>query len=266
MLKYRLLVAAVGLPVGLACIILGGYFILGPRRPPDHPRPARVLHAAPALPPQCPGGLRGRPGAIAGAYYWGPAGLLVGLAALVVLTFFWSLGGEIGAHLVGRMALTGFGVVWIAMGFAYVLLLRDLDHGMALTILLLACTIVNDTFAYFVGRALGSHKMAPRISPKKIGGGGHRRHHRLRRSRVGREDLFGLALLGDGGDLRSGPRFRGAVGRSVRIGGQAGLPGEGFGQDPARPRRHPRPLRRGVVHRFRHLLDGHRAARRYRET
>jgi len=91
----------------------------------------------------------------------------VGLAALMILTFVWSLGGEIGAHLVGRMALTGFGVVWVAMGFAYVLLLRGLNHGMALTILLLACTIVNDTFAYFVGRALGSHKMAPRISPNK---------------------------------------------------------------------------------------------------
>jgi phosphatidate cytidylyltransferase len=38
---------------------------------------------------------------------------------------------------------------------------------MALTILMLGCTILNDTFAYFVGRAIGSHKMAPRISPKK---------------------------------------------------------------------------------------------------
>jgi phosphatidate cytidylyltransferase len=65
------------------------------------------------------------------------------------------------------MALTGFGVIWVAMGFAYVLLIRELNHGTALTIMLLACTMVNDTFAYFVGRAIGSHRMAPRISPKK---------------------------------------------------------------------------------------------------
>lgn len=167
MLKYRLLVAAIGLPIGLACIILGGYFILG----------LTVILAViglheyytllrPYRPNLLVGFMAGL-ATIAGAYYWGPAGLLVGVAALMILTFFWSLGGEIGAHLVGRMALTGFGVVWIAMGFAYVLLLRGLNHGMALTILMLACTIVNDTFAYFVGRAIGSHKMAPRISPKK---------------------------------------------------------------------------------------------------
>ena len=85
----------------------------------------------------------------------------------MVLTFFWSLFGELGAHLVGRMAMTAFGVLWIAVGFAYVLLLRDLEHGMALTILVMACTMLSDTFAYFVGRAIGRHRMAPRISPKK---------------------------------------------------------------------------------------------------
>jgi phosphatidate cytidylyltransferase len=65
------------------------------------------------------------------------------------------------------MAMTGFGVIWVALGFAYVLLIRQLNHGMALTIMLLACTMVNDTFAYFVGRAFGRHKLAPRISPGK---------------------------------------------------------------------------------------------------
>jgi phosphatidate cytidylyltransferase len=167
MLKYRLLVAAVGLPLGLACVVLGGYFLLGL---------AVILTVLglqeyyTLLRPYRPNfivGLLSGLAAIAGAYFWGPTGLLVGVAALMILTFFWALGGEIGAHLVGRMALTGFGIVWIAMGFAYVLLLRELKHGMALTILMLACTIVNDTFAYFVGRAFGTHKMAPRISPNK---------------------------------------------------------------------------------------------------
>jgi phosphatidate cytidylyltransferase len=106
-------------------------------------------------------------GVVFGAYFWGQKGILAGLAALVILTFFWSLRGELGAHLVGRMAVTDFGTVWVAVGFAYILLLRELNHGMALTILMLGCTILNDTFAYFVGRAIGSHKMAPRISPKK---------------------------------------------------------------------------------------------------
>jgi phosphatidate cytidylyltransferase len=167
MLRYRLLVAVIGIPIGLAAVILSGYYLLGL---------ALLLTVLglheyyTLLRPYRPNLLVGFVAGVAtivGAFYWGPTGLLVGLAALMVLTFFWSLGGELGAHLVGRMALTGFGIVWVAMGFAYVLLLRELKHGMALTILLLGCTIVNDTFAYFVGRAVGSHKMAPRISPSK---------------------------------------------------------------------------------------------------
>ena len=66
-----------------------------------------------------------------------------------------------------RMALTSFGTLWVGVGFAYILLLRNLQHGLALTIMVFACTILNDTFAFFVGRSIGSHKMAPRISPKK---------------------------------------------------------------------------------------------------
>jgi phosphatidate cytidylyltransferase len=167
MLRYRLLVAAIGLPIGLACIILGGYFLLGL---------VLVLTVLglheyytllrPYRPNLLVGFVAGI-GTVLGAFYWGLDGLLVGLVALMILTFFWSLGGELGAHLVGRMALTGFGVIWVAIGFSYVLLIRALEHGTALTILLLACTIVNDTFAYFIGRAFGRHRMAPRISPNK---------------------------------------------------------------------------------------------------
>jgi phosphatidate cytidylyltransferase len=63
--------------------------------------------------------------------------------------------------------LSAFGTLWVGAGFAYILILRNLTHGMALTILVFACTIMNDTLAYFVGRSFGAHKMAPRISPKK---------------------------------------------------------------------------------------------------
>ena len=167
MLRQRVLVAIIGLPIGLAAIILGGYFVLGL---------AVVLTALglheyyTLVRPYKPNLLVGYLAAmavVAGSYFWDAKGMLAGLASLMILTFFWSMFGELGAHLVGRMAVTGFGTFWVAVGFAYVILLRELNHGMALTILMLACTITSDTFAYFVGRAIGSHKMAPRISPKK---------------------------------------------------------------------------------------------------
>lgn len=166
-LKQRLLVAVIGLPIGVAAIIFGGYYLFGI---------AVVLSVLglheyyTLLRPYRPNLLVGylaALGVVAGAFFAGIEGALGALAGLLVLTFFWSLLGELGAHLVGRMALTGFGVLWIPLGFAYVLMLRALEHGMALTILLFACTILSDTFAYFVGRAVGRHKMAPRISPKK---------------------------------------------------------------------------------------------------
>ncbi len=162
------MVAAVGIPIGAAAIILGGYYFLGL----GLVLAIIGLHEYyTLLRPYRPNLLVGFVAGIATArrrlLLGYSEGLLVGLVVLMILTFFWSLGGELGAHLVGRMALTGFGVIWVAMGFAYVLLIRELNHGMELTILLFACTMVNDTFAYFVGRAIGSHKMAPRISPNK---------------------------------------------------------------------------------------------------
>lgn len=167
MLRQRVLVAVIGLPIGGAAIILGGYYLFGL---------AIVLSLVglheyytllrPYRPNLLVGYLAGL-GVLAGSFFLGIEGILAALAGLVILTFFWSLFGELGAHLVGRMAMTGFGVLWVPVGFAYVVLLRALDHGMALTILLFACTVLSDTFAYFVGRAVGRHKMAPRISPKK---------------------------------------------------------------------------------------------------
>lgn len=167
MLKRRVLVALVGIPIGLAAVVLGGYFLLGL---------ALVLTLLGLheyyrlLKPYRPNLLIGYLAGLAvviGSHFLGQPGILLGLAALLILSFFWALGGRLGAHLVARMAVTGFGVVWVAMGFAYVLLVRGLEHGLGLAILLLACTMLNDTFAYFVGRAVGRHRMAPRISPKK---------------------------------------------------------------------------------------------------
>jgi phosphatidate cytidylyltransferase len=167
MLRYRVLVAVVGLPIGLAAVILGGYFFFG----------LVVLITAlglheyytilrPYRPNLLVGYVAGL-GVVAGAFFLGIQGILAGLAALTILTFFWSLFGELGAHLVGRMAVTGFGTLWVAVGFAYLLMLRALEHGLALTILVMGCTMLSDTFAYFVGRAVGRHRMAPRISPNK---------------------------------------------------------------------------------------------------
>ena len=65
------------------------------------------------------------------------------------------------------LAATVLGVYWIGLGLAHAVLLRELDHGGALVFMVLLGTFVGDTGAYLGGRAFGTRKLAPRISPNK---------------------------------------------------------------------------------------------------
>lgn len=62
-------------------------------------------------------------------------------------------------------AFMNFFYVSVMLSFVY--MIRDMKHGMVLVLLIFVSSWINDTFAYFVGRALGKHKMAPVLSPKK---------------------------------------------------------------------------------------------------
>ncbi len=64
---------------------------------------------------------------------------------------------------------TVFPPVFIALTMGYVVALRAVPDpdGEDLVTLLFICVIFGDTAAYYVGKNLGRHKMAPRISPKK---------------------------------------------------------------------------------------------------
>lgn len=60
-----------------------------------------------------------------------------------------------------------FGLVYVGVPLALALELRQGRQGALLLLYLLLLIWVGDTAAYFVGRALGRHKLAPRISPGK---------------------------------------------------------------------------------------------------
>jgi len=69
----------------------------------------------------------------------------------------------------------GWGAGWYASGFAYALLpavallwIRERDtHGLDVLLWVFLVTWSTDIGAYFVGRAVGRHKLAPAISPGK---------------------------------------------------------------------------------------------------
>jgi phosphatidate cytidylyltransferase len=69
----------------------------------------------------------------------------------------------------------GWGATWYLSGFVYALLpalallwIRERDaHGLELLVWVFIVTWSTDIGAYFAGRSLGKHKLAPSISPNK---------------------------------------------------------------------------------------------------
>lgn len=59
------------------------------------------------------------------------------------------------------------GCFYITLAFSSMVLLRDAEKGVYLFLLPFIGSWVCDTFAYFVGRLFGRHKLSPVISPKK---------------------------------------------------------------------------------------------------
>jgi phosphatidate cytidylyltransferase len=64
-------------------------------------------------------------------------------------------------------AASTFGFVYIAVPMAMLVQLRQQWAGAFWLLYLLLVVWAGDIFAYFVGRSIGRHLMAPRISPKK---------------------------------------------------------------------------------------------------
>jgi phosphatidate cytidylyltransferase len=64
--------------------------------------------------------------------------------------------------------ITLLGVVWIGGGLGFLLLVREIpDNGFWAVVAILLTVFVADTAAFFVGRTLGRHRLAPVISPGK---------------------------------------------------------------------------------------------------
>jgi len=89
------------------------------------------------------------------------------LTSAVVLSLIWLLwqpqkeGAFIG------WAWTIAGILYVGWLLSYFVALRGLDNGREWVFLALFTTFGSDTTAFFIGRALGKHQLAPRISPGK---------------------------------------------------------------------------------------------------
>jgi phosphatidate cytidylyltransferase len=102
------------------------------------------------------------------AHYEDQYEILMLLLASLPALFVAALLREKRRNIAYSIAVTVFGLVWIALPFAYAVLLRDLPlHGGALLIDVLVASFVADTAAYAAGRLFGRRPLAPSISPNK---------------------------------------------------------------------------------------------------
>jgi phosphatidate cytidylyltransferase len=102
------------------------------------------------------------------AHYGQRYEIMLALLATFPLMFAVAVAREDRRNVAYSVAVTVFGLVWIALPFAHAVLLRDLpQHGGALLIDVLVATFVADTAAYAAGRLFGRRPLAPSISPNK---------------------------------------------------------------------------------------------------
>src|SRR5436190_4848323 len=167
-LASRVVVAVVGLPVVLGLVYLGGWwlFTLGAVAAllALHEYALLIRSLRPLLPAAYAGALLALLGARLGGLDWTFAGFLVTLPLAFVLH--WIASTRQSATV--AVASTVLGAVWIGLGLAHILLLRAIpDNGRLATFTVLLAVFAGDIAAYFAGRMIGRHKLAPAISPGK---------------------------------------------------------------------------------------------------
>lgn len=103
---------------------------------------------------------------VVAAHTGGPPRLLLAMVVAVPVVFVGGLLAPIRPDARG-LALGVLGLAWIGMALSHAVMLRDLEHGAAILVLVLVATFIGDTGAYFGGRAFGRRKLAPSLSPAK---------------------------------------------------------------------------------------------------
>jgi phosphatidate cytidylyltransferase len=106
--------------------------------------------------------------AILGAELGGVTWMVGGAMVTFVLAFLLKVVSEARQAATVSISATVTAAVWIGFGLGFLLLIRDMpDHGRLAAFAVVLAVWGGDTFAYFGGRLLGRHKLAPTTSPGK---------------------------------------------------------------------------------------------------
>lgn len=167
-LGSRILVAAVGLPLVVAALWAGGWWLFALVSVAGVLALHEFYFMTRPLRPVVLAGYAGLLGLLVAVQISGlvwAVGALLGALALAFLIKGFS--GTTGSATV-TVGTTVLGPAWIGFGLGSALLLRDLaEHGLLAALTVMLAVFADDTAAYVVGRLLGRHRLAPAISPGK---------------------------------------------------------------------------------------------------
>ena len=205
---------------------------------------------------------------VVGAAYWqGERALPLVTAILLVFTFLWYLTGVVKGRPTMNVAVSVMAYLYVGFLGSYAALIFHIpivgksgsigpENATGILLGAVLATVVHDVGSYFIGRYAGKTPLAPEISPHKtleglVGGTFVTLAVCVLLIRsIAPWDAW-AGLLPGGGGLHLRP-----PGRPVRVDDQARPQRQGHGQDPPRPRRHPRPHRRPPLRDPGHLLPG----------
>jgi phosphatidate cytidylyltransferase len=167
-LASRILVAAIGLPLVLGLVYAGGWWLFvlvaigAVLAVHEYALMARSLR--PVTLAAYAGVLLTLFGAELGGVVWMVAGFLTTLLLAFILHWV----GQTRQSATIAISATVLGTAWIGLGLSYLLLLRDSpDHVRLATVTVLLAVWAGDIGAFFAGRLIGRHKLAPALSPGK---------------------------------------------------------------------------------------------------
>ncbi len=120
--------------------------------------------ARPMLVPMCVG----LAGMVVAAWLGTAFNVLLWIAIPFLLFFFAGLLRKDRTGITDSIAFSILGLLWIGIPLVHAVFLRELpDHGAGLLVDILVGSFLADTGAYAFGRAFGSRRLAPSLSPNK---------------------------------------------------------------------------------------------------
>jgi phosphatidate cytidylyltransferase len=164
----RVLVALVGVPVVLLIVWAGGWWLFALAGVAAvlalHEYSLMIRTLRPVILAAYTGALLSLLGAQLGGLDWTAAGFL----STMVLAFLLHWIATTRQSATVAIAATVLGAGWVGLCLAHLLLLREIPHdGKLATFTVLIAVWAGDIGAFFAGRLIGRHKLAPALSPGK---------------------------------------------------------------------------------------------------